>query len=164
MEDFDSFGDTDSRKMPSHLFWGVRSMDHSTAVRANIKKQNFSVCPRHWYVDAEFECDGCGQRFSWPADEQRVWFEEYNFWIESRPRNCKKCNGDRKHLLSLRKEYDSSIAEARSSKDPVTKLRMIEILAELTVAGVTMPERMTETKLLFEHQIQEHNRRQQNKS
>ena len=48
----DDFGQTDSRKMPAHLFWGALYFDHETAIRANPEKQNFTICPRFWYLDA----------------------------------------------------------------------------------------------------------------
>src|SRR4051794_10797523 len=88
---FDSFGDSDPRKMPGHLFWGVRHLDYSTAVRADISQQNFSVCPRHWYIDAAFHCSRCDQSFVFTADEQKFWYEQLKFWIDSIPKECATC-------------------------------------------------------------------------
>lgn len=149
----DYFGSTDPRLMPKHLFWGVVHMDYASAVRGNPEKQNYSVCPRYWYVDADFICKGCRKQFTWTAGEQKAWFEDYFFWIDSSPRHCKACRADRRHLASLRTEYDSIVAEARPKDAMVRKLRVIEIVRELESSIGRLPEKMIETKELFERQI-----------
>jgi hypothetical protein len=80
----DGFGQHDPRKMPPHLFFGALHIDYSTAMHANSRAQNFSVCPRHWYVDATFRCARCGLDFVFTAEEQRFWYEQLGFWIDSR--------------------------------------------------------------------------------
>jgi hypothetical protein len=139
--------------MPEHLFWGATHVDHATAIQGNPKKQNFSVCPRHWYVDAGFECEGCGQEFTWKAGEQKAWLEDYFFWVESQPRHCNECMANRRRLESLRKEYDSSIAIARDHGSAEQKHRIIEIITELESSFAQLPKKMIETKNLFERQI-----------
>lgn len=87
----DGFGDTDPRKMPFHLFHGAVSMDYPTAVRADFTKQDYSVCPRHWYIDATFRCQDCGKDFLFSAEEQRFWYGERKFYVDSRPVRCPEC-------------------------------------------------------------------------
>lgn len=149
----DIFGDTDARKMPRHFFFGALRIHHDTAVRANIEKQNYSVCPRHWYVDADFKCQRCSEDFTWTADEQKVWFEDYFFWVDSLPRQCRKCRIELRGLVALRKEYDATVAAARDHGTPEQKSRIIEIVSELQQAFGSLPDKMTETKELFERQI-----------
>lgn len=149
----DIFGSTDPRKMPNHLFGGAIHLDYKSAVRGNPQKQNYSVCPRHWYIDADFECARCYREFTWTAREQKAWFETYNFWIDSRPRLCKSCMANRKRLESLRKEYDAVVAEAQPKSAFDQKRRVIEIVRELESAFTSLPEKMVETKTFFEHQI-----------
>jgi len=149
----DSFGSTDPRKMPKHLFPGAIYLDYDNAIRGNPPKQNYTVCPRHWYMDADFICARCGKEFTWAAAEQKAWFEDYFFWIDSHPRLCKKCMADRGRLESLRKEYDATVSEARSgARDQ--KLRIIAIVRELESALEGLPKKMIETKDLFERQIE----------
>jgi hypothetical protein len=150
----DYFGSTDPRLMPKHLFSGAVHMDYASAVRGNPEKQNYSVCPRYWYIDADFICKGCRKNFTWTAGEQKAWFEDYFFWIDSSPRHCMTCSADQRHLASLRTEYDSIVAEARPKDAIGRKLRVIEIVRELEVAFDRLPEKMIETKKLFERQIQ----------
>ena len=150
----DIFGSTDPRKMPKHLFGGTIHLEYKTAIRGNPQKQNYSVCPRHWYIDADFECASCHREFTWSAREQKAWFESYHFWIDSRPRLCKSCMASRKRLESLRKEYDSIVASAQSKSAFDQKRRVIEIVRELESAFTAIPEKMVKTKNLFENQIQ----------
>jgi len=154
MKTMDIFGNTDSRKIPEHLFWGAIYLDHDTAIRGNPEKQNYSVCPRHWYIDAVFKCEGCRQEFTWMAREQKVWFEDYFFWVDSQARHCKKCMANRRHLESLRKEYDSTVGAARDHAAFKEKARIVEVVTELELAFGRLPEKMTETKNLFERQIE----------
>ena len=154
MKTMDIFGDTDSRKMPEHLFWGAVFLDHDTAIRGNPAKQNYSVCPRNWYIDADFKCEDCGQEFTWTAGEQKAWFEDYFFWVDSQPRHCKNCMASRKDLQALRKEYDSSVASAHDHGTSEQKQRIIEIVSGLEAAFGRLPEKMIETKTLFQRQIE----------
>lgn len=63
----DDFGQRDPRQMPRHLFPGSLRLDYDTAVRANVERQNCSICPRYWYVDALFRCERCESEFSFSA-------------------------------------------------------------------------------------------------
>lgn len=150
----DFFGNTDPRKMPKHLFGGAIHLNYKTAIRGNPENQNYSVCPRHWFIDADFKCVSCRREFTWTAREQRKWFENYYFWIDSTPRLCKDCMAIRKHLESIRKEYDSLVGEAQSKDAFAQKRRIIEIVSELESAFTHLPEKLIETKRLFERQIQ----------
>src|SRR5689334_8335773 len=89
--ELDVFGSSDSKKMPAHLFGGVRTMNYASAVRADVTKQDYTVCPRHWYVDAVFRCIDCGNDFLFSATDQRFWYEERRFYVDSRPNRCVAC-------------------------------------------------------------------------
>ena len=147
----DIFGNTHSKKMPQHFFSGAVAVHHETAVRANTEKQNFSVCPRHWYMDADFKCERCGEDFTWIAEEQKTWFEDYFFWVDSQPRHCRKCRGEIRRLVELRKEYDGTVAAARHGT-PDQKGRIVEIVSELQQAFGKLPEKMIQTMESFQRQ------------
>ncbi len=148
----DIFGSTDPKKMPSYFFWGVLSVDHESAMRANTDKQNYSVCPRHWYIDADFKCERCGKRFTWTGCEQKAWFEDYFFWVSSHPRHYRKCRVANRHLLELRKVYDATVTAARNHGTANQKRRIIEIISELEQEFGRLPKKMMETKELFKRQ------------
>ncbi len=64
-------------------------------------------------MDAVFKCEGCREKFTWTADEQKAWFEEYRFYVDSQARHCRECRIEHRHLAALRKEYDETVGEAR---------------------------------------------------
>lgn len=149
----DSFGSTDPKKMPGHLFYDALDIDYATAIRANVAVQYCSVCPRHWYIDARFRCSECRAEFVWSAQEQKVWFETYRFWVDSQPMLCRACSAKRRNALHLRQEYDSLVASARSGGTPAQKMRIIEIVDDLESYLKRVPVRLSETRELFRKQI-----------
>ena len=150
----DIFGDSDPRKMPRQLFGNSRHLDYATAVRANISQQNFSVCPRHWYVDAELRCSRCDQSFVFSADEQKFWYEDLKFWIDSRPRECVKCRKDLRELKALQQEYDHGIASAMSKGTSVEqKERLVVVINAIEAGGATLTEKVRDNQRILLSQI-----------
>ena len=148
----DIFGNTDPKLMPTHFFFGAISIDYSTAVKAKTSKQNYSVCPRQWYIDANFKCKGCDTNFLWSASEQKAWFEDYQFWVDSYPTLCPKCRKEKRELKNLRQEYDKLVAEAKSSKRIEIKKRVVELIYALE-KSLKLPEGVIETKKTLIKQI-----------
>jgi len=104
----DSFGSSDPKQMPSHLFRDAHALDYTSATRANIEEQNYTVCPRHWYIDAVFNCSDCQRDFLFSVSEQRFWYEERKFFIESLPVRCPEC---RKKERIRKKEAQLPLSE-----------------------------------------------------
>ena len=104
-------------------------------------------------MDADFECERCKHSFTWTVAEQKAWFEDYYFWVDSQPRHCKKCRAELRRLLELQKEYDANVAAARDHGTMELKGRIIEIVSELQQACGRLPEKMTDTLGLFQRQI-----------
>ena len=133
----------------SYLFARALRLHLDSAIRADAEKQNHSGWPREWYIDADFACGECKQEFRWTAAEQKVWFEEYRFYVDSFPYHCKACM----RLKHLRKEYDAKVAAAKAHGTWDQKRRIIEIVTELSSASCAIPVKMAETKLSFERQL-----------
>ena len=90
--------------MPSYFFFGAVRMDYRKAERAEVEKQNYTVCPRHWYVDATFVCRDCKEEFVFTASEQRFWYEERKFLPSVVPIRCVACRKkERKRKLDAQK-------------------------------------------------------------
>lgn len=153
MDQMDIFGRINPRNMPGHYFPGAIFKDYSTAIRGNPDKQNYTVCPRHWYFDADFKCERCGQDFTWTAQEQRRWFEDFRFWITVSPRHCSKCRAVLRRLESLQREYDSDVASARSHGNMIQKRRIVEIVNELEAEFGSIAEKTLKTRAEFQSQI-----------
>jgi thiol-disulfide isomerase/thioredoxin len=142
----DNYGINDSRKMPKHFFFNAIRLDHSTAIQADTEKQDYTVCPRHWYVDAYFKCKGCDTVFLWSAVEQKTWFEEYKFLVHSQATHCLKCRAQRRQLTALKKEYDHAVATARNSRDVAEKKKVIAIIDQMAAMTGTLPEKVSGTR------------------
>ncbi len=147
---FDLFGSRDPRKMPSHFFSGALYLDYPTAVRANITNQDYSVCPRHWYVDAAFRCVRCGKNFIFSAEEQRFWYEELGFYIDSRAKRCRECRSELRELKLLQQEYDREISAAlKSASELGRKKRLIDVINALDEGGVELPVKTQENRRIL---------------
>ena len=143
------FGENSPQNMPEYMFHPVVSLDYSSAVKADIIKQSYLVCPRHWYIDAVVECSNCHEHFKWTKEEQKHWFEEYRFWVDSHPKKCKKCY----QLKLVKAKYDSDIARIRQSgsKDEMTEMvKMIEILE---AGNCELPPKVVDTKNFMKSKI-----------
>ena len=148
----DIFGNTDPKMMPPHFFYGATNIDYSTAVRADTGPQNYSVCPREWYIDASFTCQGCNTTFLWSVSEQKAWFEDYKLWVDSCPTLCKECRKEKRDLKKLRQEYDTLVSEARSSSNITIKRNVVDLICGLE-QSLALPDGIVETKKVLLKQI-----------
>ncbi len=148
----DTFGDFGPRKMPGYFFFRAVDIDFDTAVEADIDKQNYSVGPREWYIDATFECQVCKKEFLWSASEQKTWFEDYYFWIDSTPNHCKNCRREIRELKSARNEYDRSVTKALSGSDIELKKKIVKLIAILE-ENSNLPNRILENNRVLIKQI-----------
>jgi len=140
------FGRDDPRQMPPHFFQGSLRLDYSSAVRADAEAQSCSICPRYWYVDAHFRCARCDGTFAFSAAEQRTWYEEYGFWVDSLPKHCAGCRNDLRDLKRTRQEYDHSVAAALDGSDPALKRRLAAVIDRLYELGGPLPKRITDNR------------------
>ncbi len=141
-----TFGSDDPREMPAHFFYGSLHVEYRSAVRADPERQNCSICPRHWYVDTVFSCDRCGGQFAFTAAEQRVWYEEYGFWVDSLPKHCLACRRELRDLKATRQEYDRGLAEALRTPDLELKKRLAAVIDRLYELGGPLPPRINENR------------------
>ncbi len=153
----DYFGEESPQNMPEHMFYGALYVDYDTAIRGRPELQNFSVCPRHWYIDAVYKCLDCKKKFTWEAEEQRQWFEEWKFWIDSEPNHCPRCRVKHRHLKALREEYDELVGSARNKGSIEDKKRICAIIEELQQHFRSLPDKMLETLAVFKKQIDRNN-------
>lgn len=147
------FGSDDPLDMPAHLFHRSLRVDYETAVRGDTDKQNCSICPRHWYVDAIFQCDRCGAEFTFTTAEQRAWYEDYGFWVDSLPRHCPACRRELRNLKTLRQEYDRTVAQAIRHGTLESKQRLAGVIDQLYELGGELPPRINETRRQLASQI-----------
>ena len=147
------FGNDDPRDMPAHLFYQSLRVNYETAVRGDTGKQNCSICPRHWYVDAIFPCDRCGAEFTFTTAEQRAWYEDYGFWVDSLPRHCLACRRELRNLKTLRQEYDRTVAQAIRHGPLESRKRLADVIDQLYELGGELPPRINENRRQLASQI-----------
>lgn len=153
----DSFGNGNPRKMPKYFFSRAIRLYYATAVKADIKKQNFSVLPRYWYVDALVMCADCGNEFYFSADEQKIWYEQYRLSVDAFPIRCIACRHRRKEISSLRQEYDRTITPTLRGNDLAAKKRLIIVIDRLCELGSKLQARVLENRKTLAIQIAGHN-------
>ena len=151
----DIFGSTDPRNMPGHLFSGAVHFNYETAIEGDPSRQNYSVCPRYWFVDVTCICGICRSRYVWSATEQKTWFEEWKFWVDSRPRHCQQCRRRRRQQKNARKEYDAIVEQARVGSDPELKKRVVCLIEEMSEAGSVESDKIRKTYVMLQQQLKD---------
>jgi hypothetical protein len=139
--------------MPDHFFYRSLRIDYDSAVRADPDRQNRSICPRHWYVDTIFPCNACGDDFAFTAAEQRSWYEEYGFWVDSLPKHCPGCRRQLRDLKATRQVYDRFVEEALQSNDLGLKKRLAQVIDLLYELGGELPPRINENRKRLAREI-----------
>ena len=132
--------------MPVHFFYRSLRIDYASAVRADTTRQNCSICPRYWYLDVSFPCARCEREFPFAAGEQRTWYEEYGFWVDSLPKHCLPCRQELRNLKELRREYDCEIAPAIESDDLERKKHLADVIDQLCELGGELPAKILENR------------------
>lgn len=72
-------------------YFSAIPVDESQQVPANPEKQNYTVVPESAYCSMKLRCERCKEEFWFSANEQKVWYEEWVFWVDSVPKNCARC-------------------------------------------------------------------------
>jgi len=153
---FDNFGKRNPRKMPGHFFVGAVRLDYSTAVKADTSKQNCSVCPRHWYIDATLNCLRCSNTFVFSAEEQRFWFEDLGFWVNSQAAHCRACRRDLRELKSLRQQYARDVTAVLGRDANIEqKQRLLKVVDLLDEGGVKLPDKVHANRRLLTKQLEQ---------
>ena len=67
------------------------AVDELRCVPADPAKQHYTVVPESAYCSMKLGCERCHGEFWFTADEQRLWYEEWRFWIDSVPKHCASC-------------------------------------------------------------------------
>ena len=148
------WGENDSRLMPSWLFPNISEKHHATAIKANYVKQNFSICPRYWYLDTTSRCVECKEAFTFTVREQRKWYEEYFFWVDSYPIRCVECRKSKRMLKEIRKSYDANILNALEGDDLELKVSTIKDIDQLYEYRENLPKRINENRKRLTRQIE----------
>jgi hypothetical protein len=97
----------------------------------------------------------CGNIFIFSTGEQRFWYEEARFHIDSCPKQCRDCRRELRELKALRQEYDRDIIAALLGRSDLDKKkRLVEVVEALDCGGIQLPEKVLEHRRMLEKQIE----------
>jgi hypothetical protein len=76
-----------------HFEWACDNcIEINRAIEGQIEEQTFCDNPPFLaYVDKDKKCQTCGSDFIFSKEEQKYWYEELKFWVQSTPKNCTMC-------------------------------------------------------------------------
>jgi thiol-disulfide isomerase/thioredoxin len=152
---FPGYEATPDRTVSGLLASGAVHVYPLTAVRADFRKQDFSTFARQFYVDATFPCRRCGKEFPFSADEQKYWYEECKFYVDSVPRECPSCRRALRDLKALKQEYDRDVGLADQRNVAMErKERLVEVVDALVAGGVVQSPRMAVIRITLVKQIE----------
>ena len=76
-----------------------------TAIAADLSRQPRAMIPITHYFDAKRECRDCQRPFLFFAEEQKYWYEELGFALESDCVRCIGCRQAQRGLEQKRERY-----------------------------------------------------------
>ena len=78
----------------------------NTAIRADLSRQSPATVPVTHYFDAKRQCRDCCRPFLFFAEEQKYWYEELGFALESDCIRCVVCRKNQQGLEYKRERYE----------------------------------------------------------
>jgi Probable zinc-ribbon domain len=115
-----------------HSPQGVRIPN--TAIAADLSRQMPATVPVTHYFDAKRRCADCGRPFIFFAAEQKYWYEELGFPLESDCVRCVDCRKQQRGLESKRQRYEELFRVRQRTLEE--NLEMAECAVSLVEAGV----------------------------
>ncbi len=98
---------TESCSMGLRALPGIRSGDPRRSQSTIILR----LAPYLAYSDIGHRCSDCGEKFVFTKHEQRFWYEELGFWVQSRPKQCVACRQKRRTTAEANTRLQQAIAE-----------------------------------------------------
>lgn len=119
----------------------------NTAVVADLSRQTHAVVPVTHYFDLERQCWDCKRRFIFFALEQKHWFEELGFTLESDCIRCAACRKLQQGLAQKRELYETLFhVEDRTVEQT---LQMVDCCLALIEADVFSPRQLERVRMLL---------------
>lgn len=78
----------------------------NTAIPADLTRQTPATVPVTHYFDVKRECHDCGKPFIFFAEEQKHWYEELGFGLDSDCVRCVPCRKPQQGIARTRERYE----------------------------------------------------------
>lgn len=82
---------TEAEVRRSFYGYSDRTIYPESAILADFSRQNYSTFPRGYYVDMLADCRTCRRPFLFFAREQKYWYEDLHFYIDTDCVHCPLC-------------------------------------------------------------------------
>lgn len=89
-----------------YIGWHAHGLIAGTSIRADVRKQMPATFHVTHYFDLERECCDCGRKFIFFAEEQKHWYEELQFGLDSDCVRCVPCRKQQQGIAQRRQQYE----------------------------------------------------------
>ena len=135
-----------------YLGWHIEGLIPKTAVKANTSKQKPATFHFTHYFDLERKCRDCDRDFIFFAAEQKHWYEELQFGLDSDCVRCVPCRKKVQGIERTRRQFEDLFhTEDRS---PDQSLMMAECVLEL-IENNSFAQKQTERVRMLLNQLPE---------
>jgi hypothetical protein len=86
--------------------WNATDRIPNTAIEADLTLQSRATVPVRHYYDVRRQCRDCGRPFIFFAREQKHWYEELGFPLESDCVRCAFCHRRQHGIAAIRERYE----------------------------------------------------------
>jgi Probable zinc-ribbon domain len=115
----------------------------NTAIPADLSRQLPATCPVTHYFDVKRSCRDCGRQFLFFAEEQKYWYEELGFSLDSDCVRCVPCRKAQQGLAQAQVRYEQLFHIAnRTVEESLEFVRIWLTLVEGSVFPARQRSRM----------------------
>jgi len=118
-----------------------------TAIAADPARQTASYYKVSHYYDVKRQCRDCKRMFIFFAEEQRYWYEELKFPLDSDCVRCVECRHSERQLANQRQRYESLLPRTDRSEEET--LELIECAVTLIEHSIFGPRTIQRVRTLL---------------
>lgn len=111
--------------------WACDScIEKSNALVASPSKQNFcDYLPFLAYFDSNRLCKSCDKAFVFKKEEQKYWYENLHFWVQSEAICCKSCRKEKRVNKEKIKNAQKRLHELMSDLNTTSEAELREVIS-----------------------------------
>lgn len=130
-------GGVDQLFEQSHFEWACDNcVEAGKAIEAQIEKQTYCDYPPYlMYFDKIMECQQCASSFTFSKEEQKYWYEELEFWVQSTPKHCEHCRKEIRKKKGINTELSQLLKNGDENLNSKVLYRIAELYQEMGKDG-----------------------------
>jgi len=125
----------------------------NTAIFADLSRQVAATVPVTHYFDVVRTCRDCGRSFLFFAQEQKHWYEELGFGLDSDCVRCVPCRKRQQGIARLRERYEELFHVQNRSSDE--NLEMADCCLSLIEESVFHRRQTERVRILLKQVVQD---------